>query len=418
MPQPIPDEGSVDHSLALLPEGFLFGTRRFACYGTDIFRTRLMLTPATFVRGAGAAEMFYGPADRFTRRGGLPLLSFSLLQDRGSVMALDGPHHHHRKALFLSHMGRAGVENLLSQVRAEWRRRLPAWEQASHVNLFDQMRRILFRATCDWAGVPLGAGEADRIRRDMAEMVEGAGRIGPRQWRAQAGRARTESWARRVVQEAREERPAPEGSPLAALSAHREPDGRPMDLTTAGVELINFIRPTEAVARFVVFAALALHRHPETSTRIQAGDEAYLTAFMQEVRRLTPFIPMIGGRALRDIEWQGHTFRKGDWVLIDLFASNRHPDLWDAPERFRPERFLDREPTLWDLIPQGAGEMPVSHRCPGEELTMALLRMAVRWLAAEIRYDLPPQDLRVDLARIPALPASSLVLRNIARVGG
>jgi fatty-acid peroxygenase len=32
-----------------------------------------------------------------------------------------------------------------------------------------------------------------------------------------------------------------------------------------------------------------------------------------------------------------------------------------------------------------------------------------------IRYDVPPQDLRVDLTRIPALPASGFILSNVRR---
>ena len=34
-----------------------------------------------------------------------------------------------------------------------------------------------------------------------------------------------------------------------------------------------------------------------------------------------------------------------------------------------------------------------------------------------LRYDVPPQDLRIDLASVPALPASGFVIANV-RGGG
>ena len=44
----------------------------------------------------------------------------------------------------------------------------------------------------------------------------------------------------------------------------------------AAVELLNVLRPTVAVDRFIVFAALALHRHPEkTAVRIMTQSIAY-----------------------------------------------------------------------------------------------------------------------------------------------
>ncbi|EYD76958.1 hypothetical protein Rumeso_01480 [Rubellimicrobium mesophilum DSM 19309] len=414
MPDTIPDEGALDRSLALLREGYRFGPRRFARWATDAFRARLMLRRATLVRGAGMAEMFYD-GDRFTRRGGMPVTTLKLLQDRNSVQMLDGEDHRHRKAMFLSLMGEAEAGRLARIAEEEWRRRLPDWEREREVVLFDEARDILFRAACAWGGVPLRPDEAGQRLREAAEMIEGSGRVGPRNWRAQLLRSRHEAWARRVIERARASTPAPPGSALAVIASHRDRSGKLLDASTAAVELINVIRPTQAVARFVVFAALALHRHPEIASGIRQGDEAHLQSFVQEVRRMTPFLPMVGGRARQGFDWRGLRVARGDWVLIDLFATCRDPDLWDAPETFRPDRFQGRVPTPYDLIPQGAGNAATGHRCPGEAIALALTRMAARMLAVEMRYEVPPQDLRVDLRRIPALPASGLVLRGVTR---
>jgi len=42
------------------------------------------------------------------------------------------------------------------------------------------------------------------------------------------------------------------------------------------------------------------------------------------------------------------------------------------------------------------------------------MKTIVRLMLGEMRYEVPPQDLRIDLARIPALPASGLVVANLA----
>ncbi len=410
-PIPIPDDGGLDSSLALLREGYAFIPRRCERLGTDIFRTRLMGRTAICVRGPAWAEMFYD-GDRFTRRGGLPQTALRLLQDWGSVMTLDEAAHRHRKSMLLSIMGPDASAELAQAAREEWLRRLPAWEKAREVRLFDEMRSILFHAVCAWAGVPVGK-EADQRLHEMTEMVESAGSVGPRNWRAQLLRTRTERWARALVREARAGFSLRDGSALSVIAAHRGEDGRLLDIRDAAVELINVIRPTVAIARYVVFAALAFHRHPRTADPIRAGHAAYLEAFAQEVRRMAPFIPMIGGRALRSFEWRGHRFEQDDWVLIDLFGTDRDGKLWDWPDEFRPERFIEREPTPYDLIAQGAGDHPVTHRCPGEWITMEVLKMSGQMLA-RLTYEVPPQDLSVNLSRIPALPASGFVLRNVS----
>src|SRR5690625_5312048 len=73
----------VDSTLAFLREGYPFASSRFEALGEDVFTTRLVLRPVTFLRGEEAAAMFYG-GDRFTRQGAMPATVQHLLQDKGS----------------------------------------------------------------------------------------------------------------------------------------------------------------------------------------------------------------------------------------------------------------------------------------------------------------------------------------------
>ena len=104
------------------------------------------------------------------------------------------------------------------------------------------------------------------------------------------------------------------------------------------MELLNILRPTVAVAVFIVFAAHALHGFPACRPKLQTGDE-YPELFVQEIRRLYPFFPAVMARTRHNFEWNGYRFPRGRRVMLDLYGTNRDARAWDAPEEFRPDRF-------------------------------------------------------------------------------
>jgi fatty-acid peroxygenase len=271
---------------------------------------------------------------------------------------------------------------------------------------------------CDWAGVPVTEEELPTLATDLTTLVDGFATGAPRHWRARRVRQRREAWLAAIVEEVRSgARTAPAGSVLDVVATHRDSEGELLEPRVAAVEVLNVIRPTVAVSWFVGFAAHALHRWPGNRERLRAGG-AFVTAFAHEVRRYYPFAPFIGGRAPRDVEWDGERVPAGSMVLLDLFGQDHDPELFPEPYAFRPERFLtdDGERVRgigpWELVPQGAGDPRTGHRCPGEDVTVALLAsLAVR--LARLGYRLPDQDLTISLRRIPARPASGVVLGDV-----
>jgi fatty-acid peroxygenase len=131
---------------------------------------------------------------------------------------------------------------------------------------------------------------------------------------------------------------------------------------------------------------------------------------VHEVRRFYPFFPAVGGRTLAEPEWRGEPLPRGQWILLDLYGTDRDPRTWEQPERFLPERFRDWRGDPYTFVPQGAGDHESGHRCPGEWATIALVRSAVRALTREIAYTVPDQDLRIRPSRIPPRPASGFVI--------
>jgi fatty-acid peroxygenase len=406
-----------DDTLSLLAEGYRFMPRRFDALGADIFTTRLMLRRAVCMRGDAATRLFYEPG-RFTRRRPLPPVTLTLLQDVGSAFLMDGTAHRHRKELLLSILDGDSRAQLVRLAEREWSASFARWPGMRQVVLQHAAEAVLCRAACAWAGVPLGAAESAQRTADFAAMIDGAGSAGPRNLKAQLLRSRTERWARQLVDRAHAGEAGTPDSPLQALARARDLQGRPIKRDDAAAELINLLRPTVAVARFITFGALAMHDHPEWRERLASGDDAALTMFTQEVRRFYPFIPAVGGRATARFDWAGVHFDKGTWVLLDLYGTNHHPGLWGDPEVFRPERFAGWHDSGYALIAQGGGDYLGGHRCAGEPATVELMKSALHLLASRVRYRVPQQDFRISLARMPTLPASGFVVDSVRLMPG
>jgi fatty-acid peroxygenase len=145
---------------------------------------------------------------------------------------------------------------------------------------------------------------------------------------------------------------APDKISLRVFALERGENGELLESKIAAVEIINVLRPVVAIARFVIFSALALHDYPDSRERLKTGEEGYLEAFVLKVRRFYPFFPLVAALVDNEFEWRCYPFPKGRWVILDLYATDHHEHLWEQPEEFRTERFLGRAPTAFDLIPQ------------------------------------------------------------------
>ncbi|MDX2564502.1 cytochrome P450 [Streptomyces sp. TX20-6-3] len=398
-----------DSTLGLLTQGYAWLPDRMRGTLDGTFRTRLLGRPAIALRGPEAVAFFYDEK-HVVRAGALPDPVLATLFGRGAVHTLDGDAHRARKAMFLGLLkDGSGVDALAAHVAARWREAM-AGRRNERVVVFDVAAEVLARAVCDWTGVPLSDEECAALARDCTAMVDGFASPGPRHLRARRARSRQEEAMASLVSDVRR---APEadsdGSALQTLAWHRDADGDLLDLHTAAVELLNIIRPTVAIAWFAAFAAHALHRRPHHRALLRSDtDGRHTRAFAHEVRRFYPFAPFVGGLAAPDVTWRGEALAKDSLVLLDLYGQNHDPTLWDDPYRFEPRRFSDPSgpgDPLDNLVPQGGGDPARGHRCPGEDITVAVLGVLAGELA-RLDYDVPDQDLAIPLTRMPTLPRS------------
>jgi cytochrome P450 len=138
--------------------------------------------------------------------------------------------------------------------------------------------------------------------------------------------------------------------------------------------------------------------HPDVGERLRSelGDRppaledlprlTYVDAVVRETLRLYPPLALQARTPLRDDVIGGHRIPKGVRLFISSYVSHRHPDYWDEPERFDPDRFLDgraaeRAPYAWFPFALGPRE------CIGVHFALLELRLIVATLAQAFRFE-------------------------------
>ncbi|TCN27311.1 fatty-acid peroxygenase [Mesobacillus foraminis] len=413
MNEQVPYDKSLDNSLALMQEGYQFIGNRVERYQSDLFEARLLGQRVICMRGKEAAELFYD-SERFQRNGAAPKRIQKTLFGENAIQTMDGDPHIHRKLLFMSLMTPPQQKVLANLVMDLWHHSFRDIAMNNEIVLFEEAKKVLCTAACKWAGVPLNELEAEERADDFYSMVDAFGAIGPRHWKGRRARPKTEEWIQGIIEDVRSGRlETAKGSAIHEMAFHKELDGKELDARMAAVELINVLRPIVAIATFITFAALAIHENKGCKEKLQSGDRKYLEMFVQEVRRFYPFGPFLGARVRNDFIWNQAEFEEGMLVLLDIYGTNHDPTIWEKPDEFRPERFLDWQGDLFELIPQGGGDPAKGHRCPGEGITIEVMKTSVEFLVNNLEYEVPGQNLTYSLVRMPTLPESGFIMKSI-----
>ncbi len=146
----------------------------------------------------------------------------------------------------------------------------------------------------------------------------------------------------------------------------------------------------ETTASELAWAFERLAHSPDVLARLHAeiddgSDDAYLTAFIQEVLRRRPVLPQAEPRLVKKQVTIGDwTYEPGCVLGCNAWLVHHDPDIYPDPFAFRPERFLEEPPGTYTWIPFGGGR----RRCLGA--SFAMLEMKVALKAALSRYTVEP----------------------------
>lgn len=144
----------------------------------------------------------------------------------------------------------------------------------------------------------------------------------------------------------------------------------------------------------------------------------YLKAAIMETMRLHPPVPTLLPRVARhDVNVMGYDIAKGTHVFVNAYAIMRDPKVWENPDKFMPERFLESSVDFikhnYEFIPFGGGR----RGCPGRVYAMAIDEMALATFLYKFDWSLPkgirPEDVDVQgtfgIANHKKLPLFTIV---------
>jgi cytochrome P450 len=113
----------------------------------------------------------------------------------------------------------------------------------------------------------------------------------------------------------------------------------------------------------------------------------YTLMIIEEALRLYPPAWVIGRTAIDDDEVSGYRVEKGSEVLLSPYLTHHHPDFWEEPERFIPERFApDKSATRmrFAYYPFGGG----SRLCIGNNFALIEAQIVLATIAQKYRLRL------------------------------
>ena len=178
---------------------------------------------------------------------------------------------------------------------------------------------------------------------------------------------------------------------LSLMLQARHEDGSPMSDTEIRDELLTLlVAGHETTATALSWAMERLTRHPEKLERLRAevvdGEDAYLTATIQETLRLRPVISIVVRRLTEAVELGGYELPAGAGVTPCIHLLHRDPQIYPDPDRFIPERFLDTSPGTYTWIPFGGGV----RRCLGAAFAQFEMAVVLRELVR--RHQIEPAN--------------------------
>jgi len=138
-------------------------------------------------------------------------------------------------------------------------------------------------------------------------------------------------------------------------------------------------------------AERALGAAPQIEAFEQLNFLPYTEAATREAMRLRPVAPVLSFEALEDTQAGGYPLAAGGIVGALMRLPGIDPQLLDAPEAFRPARWLGAEDARLAaarkaLMPFGGGP----RFCPGRYLALAEIKMVATMLARNFRITRQP----------------------------
>ena len=389
-----------------------------ARYG-DMFSYRLAHEGTwVFLSDPEAVKQVFTGDPRLLRAGEANIVLLPVLGEH-SVLLLDEPEHMKERKLMLPPFHGKRMQaygDVMAQVATE---EIERWPADRPVPMRPHMQavtlEIILRAV-------FGVDEGERLAtlrdelRGTLDLIANPRRavflmlLGPRRLRRfPPFRRQMERVDRLLFEEIAARRGAPDLAErediLSMLLQARHEDGRPMSDRELRDELMTLlVAGHETTATGLSWAIALLARHPaeldRLETEVAAGDDTYLDAVIKETLRLRPVISLVVRKLVEPMEIGGRLLPAGITVAPSIYLVHRRTDIYPEPERFRPERFIERPAGTYTWIPFGGGV----RRCLGGAFAEFEMAVVLRELVARRRLrpvGEPEHAIRSTITNVP-----------------
>ncbi|MEH6537127.1 MAG: cytochrome P450 [Psychroserpens sp.] len=186
--------------------------------------------------------------------------------------------------------------------------------------------------------------------------------------------------------------------------------------------LIIFTAGHETTSNALTFSFQLLAKHPEWQDKIYeewlnlGGDDADVMTristskvcqqVLEESMRLYPPAYFIDRVNVEDDSFNDMHFEAGSNLLFSVYEMHRHPELWEQPNAFMPERFADGSRKFSSqYFPFGAGP----RKCIGNNFAMFEMIIAVTELIS--KFKIYPEFDEIDITPLITLKPKNAFLR-------
>ncbi|QBD80850.1 cytochrome P450 [Ktedonosporobacter rubrisoli] len=190
---------------------------------------------------------------------------------------------------------------------------------------------------------------------------------------------------------------------LAALvQAHDEEGTKLSDDELIGHVFTLYGAGHTTTSSALTWALFLLHQHPRIHADVLAELDGVLhgaapsleslrqlpllDGVIKETLRLLPPAPISMRTAAEACELGGYALPKGATIFFSPFMTHRLPELYEEPNRFKPERWATLSRTPYEYLPFSAGV----HRCLGAEFAQLEIKVVLATMLQRYRLALVP----------------------------
>jgi cytochrome P450 len=213
---------------------------------------------------------------------------------------------------------------------------------------------------------------------------------------------------------------------LSLVLSARDEEGEPMGDQEIRDEMITLlVAGHETTSTALAFAFYWLHKNPHCLERLheELGGTSedtpseelarlpYLTAVCNETLRIEPILPETVRQVQRPLEVGGYTIPAGTYAMAAIWMTHHREDIFEDPDVFRPERFIDRRYSPYEFIPFGGGV----HKCIGYAFALYEMKMVLATVLSRAELEPVSEKVRVVRRNLAVCPSTGVRMRVATR---